>query len=756
MAANNPRTGRLVVLATLCAGLLVGALILWQRMQPKPPPPPAATRPATSPVTVAEPPKKDAPKPPHDYLSLIQHHHPAYPATQPVDRALHPSYAGHFILDEPVHLDARRGVLFITRDDAPPTAELLAQKDIARRPVILTRERVRFVHWSQDDQGEWYMHWIVGEDASQLVNRSGRFRLQPKSDGYDWSRAFTLQDQTIVPTRHGASAFSFTPGKTPVELPAPPLAEKDPHAPVQLHLDLRGVLAWIPPAGAHPGSAGAARFVDGAWQRLSGETWPAGILQIIPLGDGNALQLLAAMENEVRLALVPLDPVKVDEAKVRRLILNLSADNPADRDKAFAELAGIGPGIWPIAEEMMKDEPPETQNRLKILMQSKVEPLLGGMKLLGRSLRVVVRTQDGMLPDHAPLLLALDGISVPRGEEDPLVLKPGWVHIRRGPVFHRLTIDMTADLDPDKFAISGWNDEWIVRDEGHGTRRWFANSFYRVLRKSEARFTRFAGIDAAGRLVFHESGGSATRPTTGATLLIDPNFPDPTPRLPVWELRGKAVGWTDDDWPVLETESSKGAFGTREWRGIDNAAYRKTRADVPAVEPFTRPATRPASGPATQAADELADFLTEADLQRPLLRDTDGNTYFDGRESLKIVRKDGTFDRLPLTGVQRGGDDYAPALIRTRNGRFFLFNQPGRVLRLRATPDEAAPFAVEATFAHRIPNVPPTRIWLDPFNRIIIAHGDNALALLFPDGYIPTETLALIPPGDLDEAEEKE
>jgi len=76
-------------------------------------------------------------------------------------------------------------------------------------------------------------------------------------------------------------------------------------------------------------------------------------------------------------------------------------------------------------------------------------------------------------------------------------------------------------------------------------------------------------------------------------------------------------------------------------------------------------------------------------------------------------------------------------LVRTEDGRLFLFNQPGRVLRIKPTPGAAQPFTVEATFAKNIPSVDePTRIWLDPAGRIIIAY-EKRLAILFPSGFIP-------------------
>jgi hypothetical protein len=90
----------------------------------------------------------------------------------------------------------------------------------------------------------------------------------------------------------------------------------------------------------------------------------------------------------------------------------------------------------------------------------------------------------------------------------------------------------------------------------------------------------------------------------------------------------------------------------------------------------------------------------------------------------------------------------APVLIHTAD-RLFLFNQPGRVLRIKPTPSTAESFELEATFTHRIPNIDdPARIWLDPAGRIIIAYG-NELAILFPAGRIPPELKNMIPAAQL-------
>ncbi|MEO6435688.1 MAG: hypothetical protein ABIP55_07985, partial [Tepidisphaeraceae bacterium] len=77
-------------------------------------------------------------------------------------------------------------------------------------------------------------------------------------------------------------------------------------------------------------------------------------------------------------------------------------------------------------------------------------------------------------------------------------------------------------------------------------------------------------------------------------------------------------------------------------------------------------------------------------------------------------------------------------------------NAPGRVVRIKPTPDALEPFVVEAIFTDRIPTSDAiARIWLDPAGRIVIAFEKNKLAVMFPTGRIPRDILTLIPAKEL-------
>jgi hypothetical protein len=290
-----------------------------------------------------------------------------------------------------------------------------------------------------------------------------------------------------------------------------------------------------------------------------------------------------------------------------------------------------------------------------------------------------------------------------------------------------------------------------------------------MLRKSDRRFSDFVGVARGGRFIFKEPPRPATqassRPTTAPagssarTLVIDPNFPDPTPRLPFWSLEYPTgtVGWDKNDWPAAK-QGNAWALGDGEWRAIDEAKepFFTEASQVPPLPPFPTthpvfkhvPATEPSTAPATQPADPLSPSIILS--RKPILVDSEGTWYFDGRETLTTVKPDGTFTIWPLPDAAVGEGE--PHLIRTSDRTLFLFNEAGRVLRIAPTPGAAEPFRLDATFTRGIPNAEhPTRIWLDPFGRIDIAYDGTRLAILFPQGFIPASAATLMPSSDQEE-----
>src|SRR5262249_25155304 len=131
----------------------------------------------------------------------------------------------------------------------------------------------------------------------------------------------------------------------------------------------------------------------------------------------------------------------------------------------------------------------------------------------------------------------------------------------------------------------------------------------------------------------------------------------------------------------------------------------------------------------------------------PILTDADGTRYFDGKTSLIVIDKSGQRIDWTLPAVASGQGDVH--LFRTSDGLLFLFNEPGRVLRIKRTPKESEPFTIEATFTHDVPNAQNLqRVWLDPAGRIVIAYEGSKLAILFPSGRVPPAISEMMPASD--------
>jgi hypothetical protein len=701
-----------------------------------------ATRPATQPTaqTIATP----ADLPPRTYFDLIRKAYPSFPTTQPLDESMGLQYAGHFTLPDPVYLDAT-GRLWITRADAEATEVVLPKA--AEQQVILTRERPAYVHWISTDTGELPYLICLNSKATgyEVVTAADR---QPIGKGthYDWARARAWDERIVVPTDVGISVFKL--GRRAIESVSPPLATPtETHAPVQITFS-NGPLAWIPPQPGHPGSKGAVRFTNGVWSTLTPENgWPAGLIHLIPLLDGSVLQLLAGQNDLVKLGIVSLDPMNPsEEKKIQLLVSQLSDSDAATRTKAYQELTRYGAGLWTVAEKLMPTESPETQARLRDLIKSKMSPLLGGMQLVDSKMRVLSRYPDGGI-----LFYAEAGVQIPRGNDQPLTIAPAWLSALPGESIRLLSPDLVQDLNPARVHLAPYFTEWIVTDKVRGPQRLLGGDLIPLLRKSERPYSQLVGIARGGRYVFRKPSTSSTTqpdiPSDGPVLVIDPRLPDPKPRLPVWQIeypQSATVGWDKNDWPGAKQRAGW-ALGANDWRVLDSDTeqFYSSADQVPAWPPL--PATHPARVATTQPArpgNELDG--------KPILVDSERTYYFDGRKSLVAAKPDGKLLRWPLPAQAVGEGDVF--LVRTRDGLLFLFNQPGRVVRIRPTPGAPEPFALDAIFSDKIPKAEhPTRIWLDPFGRIDMAFDQNKLAILFPQGYIPPAMASLIPAEDQDD-----
>jgi hypothetical protein len=569
---------------------------------------------------------------------------------------------------------------------------------------------------------------VEKDDQFELVTAAARKKLAAAAQAYRWDRAFSWDQRIVVPSASGAAVINPENGEEiAVELVQNAALTKPSNRSTRVLLDRRGVIAWM------PFTDGAARFIDGRWQKLgTKEGWPAKVIEILPLLDGTAVVLSAVDDPRqltpplTQLSSVVLDADEpVDAAALEKLVAQLSADESAKRDAASAELSRYGPRAWPILEKLLPDQPPEGRVRIEELLAMRISPALGVLRPVGFDLRVINYLRDGGV-----VLYTDAGVETPqRGHEETRVVAPAWLAVRPGRAVSVLAPALIQDATPDRMRFLVWGDEWIVTDDVSGPMRFLGNHLRPMLRADEKRFAHFAGIDSRGRWLFREAADGA-----GATLVIDRFLPDPTPRLPVWtiEVNGGDAGWSDKDWPVTRKVGAWALLEDR-WEALpDDAKVTTERPDSTAPpEPTTTPATTQSSLP----------------LGPPILIEKDGTRWYDGVNSLRRIAAAGNDSTWPLPAEALGVDGYMTTLIRAEN-RLFLFNSPGRVLRIRESPA----LAIEATFTRDIPNTDePARIWLDPAGRIVIAFGSNKLALLFPSGRIPGEIAKMMPAGWDDE-----
>ena len=802
----HPRRGnaRVIVALTLAALLAAGAVAFFAT---RPGPEhkdlvrlttvPATTQADTQPSTrsLAKAPK---PKPPTtQYLDVIRAHHPRMPETQPLAVPIDLAQAAHVVFTEPVYLSPRSD-LWITRPDAPPTPEVLARaaKEQGDQLTLATRERVRFAHWAPNDKGPWTFALVVeGADGKDEIVTQSRRRPINTGRSYHWERAMDWGERVIVASTTGVSVMHFEPefGEVHVDLIDPKDRSDVAFAEPQFLLDWEGILAWVPWEGKKAGSVGAARFVQDRWSRLGPEQgWPEKILHLVPLYDGGVLQLVPEDEF-VKLAFTSLEKLAIDEALVAQLVEKLSDNDDKVRQDAFKELTRYGPSAWPVLERLKPDQGPEAQARLKQLLKDREEPTLGGLTLLGDKLRLVARLSDGGAVFYAEVGVATMGEGV-----EPVIRSPAWISIRPGQAVSLLEPPFTNDLNPDRSRIYAFTDEWVVTNNALGPQRYVGNGFVNLLRKSEASFSEPVGIDRRGRWLFRRprdggfattapAGGPSTGPTPGATttttspatmytgdetLILDPTIPDPTPRLPVWIYStAETVGWDKDNWPAVKRGGSW-ALHEEGWRPMKRTETLINRLDEPRADAAavpvppdkpanekavaaSAPASAPVSAPASKSSTTLATTSapTTQDLGPVLLTDAEGNRYYDGRSSLHVVKGDGEHAVWPLPAAANGNAAKVH-LARTSDGLLFLYNQAGRILRIRPTPDEAEPYFLEATFTRNVPNADDVaRLWVDPSDRLIMAYGTK-LAIMFPRGYIPPAIASKIPPAQMMDTDE--
>lgn len=737
--ADGGRGGWRFVLVTLLVAAAAGGYLAYRaaHRNDRPVTYQPSTGPATQATTLPDTRPTTKPKPPTTtFIDVVRSVYPSYTTTQPhVLPVRDLGEAARILLNDPVYMGPPyRPDLWITRADGVPAEQVLRRAIDPKQETVqvhILHEKVRFVHWNPGERA--WTPFLVCERAGggglEVVSPKGRQPIE-STRKYDWARANSWNDKIVVPSTGGVSIFRFDPKVTEDfrELIAAPDGPRAPEVAPQALLDYDGLLAWAPADGGSAGSAGAVRYAADKWSPLGPEqNWPQRILHLVPLRDGSVLRIAAGGADDeagaVKMDLATLVSADIDEAAVTALVNQLSDADADRREAAFKELAQYGPGVYPILEKLAEEQPPEARTRLRQLMRKQVQPMLGGMTLLPGKLQTVTRHDDGGV-----LFYAEAGVAVPRESGPPLHRVPAWIAVRPGRTVEVLDEQFVRELKPDGCEVVARGAEWVVTGDARGPRRWVGNGFVPLLRKDELEFSNWLGIDGRGRWLFRKPGS-----LDGPTLILDPKLPDPTPRLPFWEYTtAQDFGWDHEDWPAVRRDGGEWSLREHGWKLLDPKKNEKLLTALTGDDVLADSGSRRTS--------KWSQIVASA---KPLLTDEDGTQYSDGLTALRLTRKDGKRIAWPLPPVANGK---GPAtLLKARDGVLYLFNQPGRVLRIRPTPEGPQPFAIEATFTKRIPSVEkPRRIWMDPAGRIVIADF-RRLVVYFPDGYISPKIRDMMP-----------
>jgi hypothetical protein len=688
---------------------------------------PPATKPTTAPATMPATTQAAKPLELHSLLDVVRANDARFPTTRPLSDPVELPAAARLKLTEPTYLDSR-GDLWLTREGAPPTPEVL--KRAPKDQTHVTRERVRFVYWRPVTE-PWSPELIAHEgDTDVWITPTVRLPLDKRLDR-DWSRAGSWNagkmNAAVVPTSTGVSIIRVRENKIDeqhIELVSP-----SPGSSTQFALDIRGLLAWsIDPSG----TSKVARYLDGKWTMLTPDAnWPDRVEHVVPFLDGTVLAIGSDGET-LRLRSVMLESIAIDEARVTELVKLLANRSAKTREQAQSDLAQFGVGAWPLLRKLSPTQPPEARIRIKALLGDETTPTLNGITPEPGPAKIVCRLNDGGV-----VMRFENGGSAVNANNVVQSFKPAWLAVRPGEPAKRLPESLDEELRTSTNKLRAWGDEWVVEHDVDGPKRWMGNHTEALLKKSEAAtFKRFVGIDAMSRWVFK------TADADGQTLVLDPTLPDPTPRLPVWtiDVNNNTVGWNDDNWPVMRRG---GAWVLKDgaWQAMKGDVDAQFHTSLPKPALTTMPAT-------TQAVTQAV---------TPLLVDSDGNQYFDGLQSLTVETKDGRRLSwlLPPEAVGDGAINREAVLLEA-DGKLFLCNAGGKLARLTRQFDQAEPFKLDAVFTRNIPGDDLRRFWKDPAGRLVLASGGNKLSIAFPSGRISGNMSNMIPAAALRQAFEEE
>lgn len=648
------------------------------------PAPIAATQPAatTSPTTLPAP--KEPEKLCLDLLDVIHDQDPKYATTQPLDWPVSLRDADRILLRSPVYLDPM-GDLWITHPRGQTLPDII--HTLARQRTHVTRAQVLFVHWTFDVRNKRVPIIVYREDGQiKILSRAGEQPLNIDRN-FRWNEGITWNGRMLIPTDRGISILTVDPQPTETFLEIFPKDDdlKNAAKPTAI-LDALGVLAFAPWDNGKRGSSFFLRHDGKITTRLDAASgYLSKPLQIVPLLDGS--QMLVGLDKddqlELKLQQAQASIANIDESKVRELVKQLSNIDPLERAKATDALEQMGPSIWPLLETLKDKQPPEGQMRLQVLLAERLVPTLGGNAPRHGIVMTLARYDDG-----GCVLYFTGGVSFAAGSEH-LTQVPAAIALLPGRNIERLDAEVIKDFSPGKSKLSLQADDWLRYDSDQGYRRWIGNSFEVLTNDHYKDFDRFVGIDASRRYIF----ASTAQPDV--TLLIDPNLPDPTPRLPIWTTTSPdGAGWTSTQWPALQRGKQVYVAVEGGWRLIDPKTEQFVAKDAPAL-------------PAKISAPDGISWTLDAD---------------------QLIRTDSKNQRTAIT---------LPSEVRSgkllaAQGNLIFFLTDSAIWRCRMDEGQLLP---EKPFAEKLVK-DSRRIWIDPVGRIVIAT-ETELHIAYPTGLIP-------------------
>lgn len=695
------------------AMVLVILALLIPRLNAPPVPTPStqpATAPATHPSTVPTQPTTRI----TDYSAFAGMVGPRLKDAEKLRFPIPLDISAALVSDHPVHLDLR-GDLWITHPDAPAFAELpITTGD---QQTHLTRDTVVFVFWARDARGRWIPYPILRTStpspttsptttapatAPTTYTYAWHTPSGPRPlsrNDYRWDAVLILRDDRIVvPTTAGVAVLSppVAPARSPTTAPSPYTPTEshtdipDGKTPVQVFAVQGGALAFRPWDNGDVGSAQVYSLpplkpeTPSTWTPVAADIFPPQPIHIFPLTDGANLVLSAGVDGGVNLTTVapPPTPDPDRDEKILDLIELLNDPKASVRTQAQADLARFGPTAWPLIESARDAQTPEAQELIRKILGLRAAPALGIFALLPGPVRIVSRSNDGSLA-----LYTYGGVAWYEDGEDQ-IKSPALLFSRPGRRTQLVHESVLKDRKPEKTSLQLHYDDLLVNDDVKGPLRLMGNHIAPLLRADHKPFTQWIGVDRADRWIF-------TNASHDRWLILDPYMQDPTPKFPAWviQISDGQTGWDKDNHVVIQRGKSPWRLERAGWRPLEKDAIITTHSPTP---------------PTT-------------------------NALFGGIDPATLLQ--------PTSGLT--ASEQPIAVLKTSPNTVLLFDRPGRALRM-TRPSDTQPFSVDATFTEFIPATNVRRIWLDPFNRICIAHDTNKLTIFFPEGRVPPELQNLV------------